>query len=149
MDPRHGKALPFSETSHAGFGVLVQPIVYVRLRTAPPHDWTLPIAALVDTGASITLIQDQYLRQLGLDAAGLGPALRFASATGTDSCRLAHLDLRLGRGQDAPLLSQRPVYFTGANLPAPILLGQRGVLDCLQLVHSNHGSRPSFRLNLP
>lgn len=152
MSPRHGKPHPFTETAHAGFGLLAQPRVYVRLRTAPSAEWTLPIAALVDTGASITLIQDPYLGQLeGLDSSGLGPPLQFASATGTAACRLTHLDIRISRrGEaDGPLLSHRPVYFTGARLPAPILLGQRGVLDSLQLVHANCGSRPSFRLNLP
>ncbi|MDC0670087.1 hypothetical protein [Nannocystis radixulma] len=152
MNSRHGQAHPFFETAHPGFGVLVQPLVYVQLRVGPSQEWTLPIAALVDTGASITLIQEQYLRYLpGLDADALGPALRFASATSTAACRLAHLDLRIGRRHDreGPLLPQRPIYFTGASLPAPMLLGQRGVLDSLQLIHTNCGSQPSFRLNLP
>lgn len=152
MNSRHGKPHPFSETPHPGFGVLIQPLVYVQLRVGPSHEWTLPIAALVDTGASITLIQEPYLTQLpGLDEQSLGPALRFASATDIATCRLAHLDIRIGRRRepDGLLLSQRPVYFTGANLPVPILLGQRGVLDSVRLIHANCGSQPSFRLNLP
>jgi hypothetical protein len=151
MNSRHGLAHPFTETAHQGFGALVQPIVYVELRADPSREWTLQITALVDTGASITLIQRQYLHMLGLDADQLGPPLRFASATGTATCHAARVDLRIGRRRHPGglVLSQRTVYFTDANLPTPILLGQRGVLDSLQMIHTNCGSSPSFRLNMP
>ncbi|MBZ5707829.1 retroviral-like aspartic protease family protein [Nannocystis pusilla] len=151
MDPRHGPAHPFTETAHSGFGVLVQPIVHVQLRADTSHDWSIQIAAIVDTGASITLIQRPYLGYVaGLDAGQLGPPVHFASATGTATCRAARVDLRIGLPPQPGelLLSQRTVYFTDASLPRPILLGQRGVLDALQLVHTNCGPHPSFRLNL-
>ena len=151
MNSRHGLAHPFTETVTSGFGALVQPLVHVQLRADPSREWSLQIRALVDTGASITLIQLPYLRELGLDPERLGPPLSFASATGVATCHAARVDLRIGRRRlpDGPILSQRTVYFTDANLPIPILLGQRGVLDSLQLVHTNCGSSPSFRLNMP
>lgn len=152
MNPRHGTPHSFTEKYYPGFGRLSQPILYVHLRSPDARAWSLEISALVDTGASITLVMDKYLGQIpGFDRALLGAELKYSSATGPGTCRGALLDVLLGPATDSKsfMLPRRPVYFTSDNLPAPILLGQRGVLDSVRLSHSNCGPRRCFRFMDP
>lgn len=149
MDPHHGEAHPFTRSAHGRFGILTRPLVTVRLRRSAAHRWSGSFEALVDTGASITLVHMEVLEDIPeFDAAMLGPELPWSTAThGAETCRPVALDLLLGRFPDKrPLeLLQTSLYATPRQLVAPILLGQRGVLDRLGLVHRNVGPRPYFR----
>jgi hypothetical protein len=151
MDPRHGPPYSFTERFYPGFGVLAQPIVYVRLRVPESHSWSLPIAALVDTGATVTLIEEDFAHGIpGFETSSLGRELQRASGTGLAGCRSAHFDLRLGSDDPrAPVLTRCPIHVTQAALPRPVLLGQRGVLDSFRLVHSNCGAKRYFRFVHP
>ncbi|MCY1067413.1 hypothetical protein OV090_21885 [Nannocystis sp. RBIL2] len=61
MDPRHGIAHPFTTRSCGSFGRVAQPLVRVHLRSDASHRWSGPIEALVDTGAAITLVSNDFL----------------------------------------------------------------------------------------
>ncbi|MCY1057374.1 hypothetical protein [Nannocystis sp. SCPEA4] len=152
MNPRHGPAHRFTTRAFPGFGRLSQPLLTVRLRRSAAHRWSGPIEALVDTGASITLVAFDILAAVPeFDESLLGPELRWQTATqGDESCRAVALDLSLGpvRDPSAPELLQATLHATRGRLVAPILLGQRGVLDRLGLVHRNVGPSPSFRFLL-
>ncbi|MFZ6182492.1 hypothetical protein [Nannocystis pusilla] len=149
MDPHHGTAHPFTTRSCGSFGRVAQPLVRVCLRRDASHRWSGPIEALVDTGATITLVSNEFLVAVpGFDPSLLGPELPWQTAVhGRETCRLVALDLKLGRAPDdgSFVLDQARVYATSSRLVAPILLGQRGVLERVGLVHRNVGTNPHFR----
>jgi hypothetical protein len=152
MASRHGRLFEFTDEKVPGFGLIARPVVEVHLRAAAGHDWSPKIKAVVDTGASITLINEAYLGQIaGLERNALGSPLRWRSATGIASCQGAVLDLLLGpkSNEDSLLLVQRRIYITNQDLTAPILLGQLGILDHVHLIHSNCGHRRGFRFTHP
>ncbi|PCC70668.1 hypothetical protein SAMN02745121_05447 [Nannocystis exedens] len=149
MDPRHGTTHPFTTRACGEFGRIAQPLVRVGLRRSASFPWSIPIEALVDTGATITLVSDKILATVpDFDRSLLGPELPWHTAVhGRETCRSVALDLRLGRALDdhSLVLEQALVYVTSSPLVAPILLGQRGVLDRVGLVHRNLGPKPPFR----
>jgi len=147
MDPRHGTAHRFTTRSCGGFGRIAQPLLPVHLRCGASRRWSGPIEALVDTGATITLVAHDFLAAVpGFDPAMLGPELSWHTAVhARETCRPLVLDLRLGRDEPSLVLEQADLYVTSGRLVAPILLGQRGVLERVGLVHRNLGASPSFR----
>lgn len=149
MDPRHGTAHRFTTRSYGGFGRIAQPLIRVRLRRDASRGWSSAIEALVDTGATITLVSSDFLAAVpDLEPAIFGPELAWQTAVHErESCRAISLDLQLGHERDHPslVLERAHVYVTSSRLVAPILLGQRGVLERVGLVHRNIGSSPHFR----
>lgn len=128
-------------------------MVRVRLRRSASCGWSGPIEALVDTGATITLVSHEFLAAVpDFDPSLLGSELPWHTAAhGRETCRALTLDLQLGRTLDehSLILAQTRVFVASSPLVAPVLLGQRGVLDRVGLVHRNLGPRPSLRFVTP
>ena len=92
MDPRHGHQYNFMEFYSPGFGRLVQPKLYVQVRAPDAPSWSMRFSALVDTGASITLInEDRVSFQFGTLSVGAGQTVtKTFPEVGTfrNTCRL-------------------------------------------------------------
>ena len=100
------------------------------------------MTALIDTGASYSLVKSEIVERLmGTDRAGLkklASGVRTFGGLGGDSLglRLPVDKLLLWKGSDSIVLDE-PVVHCVASLPFEMLIGQRCSLERLFLVHRN------------
>lgn len=93
-----------------------------------------PTLALLDTGASLTIIEDRLVDLLGLHAvAGERTERAMDSRYGTFHGRLIPLEITLAATEGRALAVQARVFVTDDVWPGPTILGVTGFLEHVRI----------------
>ncbi len=107
-------------------GPVYKPLIKVRLNYAKTHKITLPVTALIDSGADVCFCADLIGTWLGIQLNKINEEVKFIAANGEDfKTKPAVVRLIInGISYDCKL------YFTDVLPPhIPIILGQMGFFD--------------------
>src|SRR4051812_30011112 len=111
------------------------PRINAQFGNAP--NWSARFGALVDSGATITLVKLHTVVSIGLDPEEIrqgGGGIPLAGVGGALKQMFRRsLDLRLSNMSQAIILPGAEIYFTDADLPGGVemLIGQRDALERL------------------
>jgi len=134
-------------------GTVAIPKIRIRFPRSDAAGWSAPYTALVDTGAWTTLVRDEIADLLGLRAiVSAGELIRFVGVDGKEHPgRKVSLNVLVGPTDPDKCLSvsDATICFTTQDLPYPVLLGQRDILERFELNHRNQQPAPEFVLRRP
>lgn len=129
------------------WGKAALPIVTVRFSNGERE--SPDVSALVDSGATVTLVTWDLADDLGIDpTAGTYIKLQGLGGGAYACVMKAAITFIASGGKQVFSLPDASVGFTKAALPAnlDVLLGQCDALERMSFVQLNHNPKPSFRL---
>lgn len=121
---------PYVALPSKQLGKVLKPFIKVQLNYKKTHKVTLPIVALIDSGADVCFCSDFIGTWLGINFAKIKESAEFTAANReTFKAKPAVINLITG-GKSYPV----KFYFTDV-LPAysPIILGQTGFFDTFKI----------------